>query len=587
MSHSELVQSIISAIAERNFIELCRLKDICDLLHAGEEELDGFTADDLPDDALYEQMCEVLNEVAHMEGIKADIRETSLKDNNNYFMGSVPKEKSIKVTKNVLLMPKYDGFSCGVTLERDPLYNNDFKLIAARTRGVVEHKTDEKGAARRRFQDATPKLMRLLPPFLEKLNNKVNDEVNITKDIKLKDVNKLIIRGEVVLKVAVDSNNEKIKAPASFVSGKFNGGDEVWNEALQYITFKPFEIVEVFTDKRVIIPTQYEANMFFHNIIGYNPFVYAKVIDEDVDKQLVYISKLYTAFCSKLKCPIDGVVYCAIDWQYPFDKDNNSTLNYNKWAWKPESSFVARVTGIEMIHDKNGSVKFTVYHEASSIHDGREMRKLTAYPKTLYNFRDSFGIGSSIYVVMHSGMGPVIENCMRGTDKDFQLFTFPTVCDACGSRLNININEAKKKYEIKCNNDHCIATLSYAYEGFFKDPAIKLLGIGRAGILKALDKDHLEPSLYNLVNSTSFAKNKQALKSKLKALTVGNYINLCFYNFTGPAQRKKLYKELGVEAMIINPLISHKALVISYMQDDTKPFFVRDLSRVIYELVMK
>ena len=140
-----LEQQIRVAISKKDIKTLYTLKDITDHLFQSGKEYKGYNIDDLPDDALYEEMVRTIEESAAKltETITAEqtsdpnVKHRHQKLISDLWMGSITKETEILEIPNAMLLPKFDGCSCGVKLKRY-VSGGNFELIQAVTRGTAE-----------------------------------------------------------------------------------------------------------------------------------------------------------------------------------------------------------------------------------------------------------------------------------------------------------------------------------------------------------------------------------------------------------------------------------------------------------------
>ena len=304
-----LVVLVSRAIAEKNYDEMVRLREICDRLHEGEENVEGFVPKDLPIDALYEQMVKLIASLeakVNAKSIEAGIHNVNTSKIDDYFMGSVPKLSYIEDISDPILMPKYDGCSCGLTI-RFNQETKKFVLFKARTRGrIVAKKASSTSTTSRNYQDVTNKLSNITEDLIKGLNNLRKRPDFKIGESEITTIKEIVIRGEVVLK---DISKYPDEVPASFIAGKLNGLIGQWIKFTETgdVVFKPFEVVRVASYKVFTIP-QLEACKLFNEIGIDCPFVLAKRIRPTV-KSEEYVKSLYhTSFNGRVIEPIDGVV---------------------------------------------------------------------------------------------------------------------------------------------------------------------------------------------------------------------------------------------------------------------------------------
>ena len=200
--------------------EIERLIEICDRLHNG-ENVTGYSINDLPPDSIY---AEYRNKIKNND----NSTQNNSKDPIMY-MGSVPKEKEIKIIKNALIMPKFDG--CSVAL-RFKYIDNKLILIQAHTRGS--------DVGNDRINSDLTQKMKLLIPECHFVNTPIIKRLLEMKPLYLN------IRGEIVLKEKeLDENGYNVSPPAAVVAGKINGSMDVFKNYLNKIRICAFEISKI------------------------------------------------------------------------------------------------------------------------------------------------------------------------------------------------------------------------------------------------------------------------------------------------------------------------------------------------------
>ena len=123
---SRLQEAIIKAIADDDVQQLNRLITICDLLHKGMPDYEGYNSNDLPTDMKYEEAKKYLNdqEILNLTISNKNVHEVSekCKIDRSYnkankevlmYMDGIQITETIPKIKNVILMPKFDGCSVG------------------------------------------------------------------------------------------------------------------------------------------------------------------------------------------------------------------------------------------------------------------------------------------------------------------------------------------------------------------------------------------------------------------------------------------------------------------------------------------
>ena len=265
---SPLELALIEAIDDNDILQLRKYIHICDSLHKGISEINGYTEKDLPSDEKYEEALKQLKEFEQLETImqskiipiedyNPNVNTSMLTDsakatrNTLIFMDGIQKTETIPNIKNVILMPKFDGCSIGSEFIKT---DNEFKISRAHTRG------SDNLNGKRQCQDKTEYLQEVSASLLKKLNKQCNKDIiiditykDITKignenkplktKINLKNIDYMIIRGEFV---SNDKNNINIESlpntQVGLASGAINALTDKFNEYKEYLTYKPFEL---------------------------------------------------------------------------------------------------------------------------------------------------------------------------------------------------------------------------------------------------------------------------------------------------------------------------------------------------------
>ena len=262
-----LSSQIKIAIVKNDVNNLYTLKDICDRIHSTGQNYNSYTPHDLPSDTLYEEMVRKINSIATElkivtqrglennsayirkdgQGISSnDVKHRHEKYISDMWMGSITKLTDIKEIPDVILLPKFDGCSCGVRLKRS--INGAFEVLEALTRGMDQGFETKKSNITDKFSQISGNLIHKLSLLNYTFINGRN----------FSEVTSLTLRGEIVLK----TKETTASAPASFVAGKINGYMEVWEDSLEFIEFIPYEFIRLyFSDDKydIYIPTQFEV----------------------------------------------------------------------------------------------------------------------------------------------------------------------------------------------------------------------------------------------------------------------------------------------------------------------------------------
>jgi hypothetical protein len=560
------------AIKNNDFTFMCDIKEACDQLHEGivetvtlayQDKTYTYSASALPSDAIYEMLVKKINTLIAMQSLEAT-KVTHKPDTSGYFMGSIPKTDILIPMEKVLLMPKYDGCSCGMTFSRGK--DGFFDLEEARTRGTKETKA---GTAKRNYQIITEKVKPLVVDLLHAFNSKELAEYKFEHG-QWNDVREIIIRGEIVCKTVEDAEGSP---PASVVAGKLNGGHEVWFEFIPKMTMKPFEIVSIIT-RNVFTVTQYEMFKFF-NAAGLPQIVRGlKAVDESQACLNVIESFFDNKFGKAVAEPIDGVVYCSADWKYPFDKKDNGMSNYGKYAWKPSNEGVTHIKEIVPITSKDGAIEYTIVYTPLSMNN-KTFMKCKCVPTTIQRFGENFGIGSIITIKLSKDISPMIDTCVAPEDdENFTPFVFPERCPFCGEALNV----VRKKDSLRmfCPNELCTPKLTKLCLSVLQTLGCK--GVAEGTINKYFD------SCSNAADRTAFklftdprSKAAKAIASVVPNMTVKQFFICIYPSYRSEKQMNNVLSTYECEEFSMHPLSAHNALYRNFehrMSDANETFAV-------------
>ena len=531
---STLTDELVEAIESNDLEGLQRIISICDMLHKGVGEVDGYTEKDMPTDKKYEEgleqlrTLEQLETVVHSQPIPIEdvspVNSSRLSNsakatkNTLILMDSIEMAKDIPTIKNALLMPKFDGCSIGVEITKT---GSDLQIIHAHTRG-----TDDLSGYRN-CQDATEYLKIVGESLLKRMNKKIkklSKPENADKaiiDIKYKDESKIgntnkpltgtidltkidhmLIRGEFVSNDKENSNIEGFpKTPVGLAAGAINSKIDKFNEYKDYIDYIPFEIALIRINKidahreeiiEEFIPTQLSALTIMEKLdmIDYPTFI-ADEIDEtfDMEKYLKHFEK-------HIKQPLDGVVYCPKYWTYP--KTTNETakkVNYGKYKWKRHNSKQVKLLDITYAIGKTGNITPSFCFEPVKINKNTYKRAKTTFDH-IDDFitqckenKSLFGNGLMCELELMSNMNPMITSIYPKASKITKEITILDTCPYCKKELTRDEKTTKDKriIIISCDNNKCPGVLCQQLKDFFKQIGFK--GIGEKRIEEKEYKD--------------------------------------------------------------------------------------------------
>ena len=413
------------AIVEKDIEMLQYLVDVCDALHDGKDEIDGFQSKDLPTDEKYEEMKKTIRENVRVSllGIHSEsvselnrkyLRKSGLESNNVNTLGikrtkledpdsllvvdGIQTEESISEIEHAILMKKYDGCSICCVFSRCGL---EFHLEYARTRGSEKRNG-------RDISDVTSKMKLIVSSYSEvssgsssenlsihpegfqlmnsgkKTNECFEDSLNrFIRDTKImrflgKDLSKIgntnppkefelntIDIQKIIVRGELVLKEKLIDRPnCNAVAGPLNGKFQTFREKCDSFVWKPFEIINfTLKDCSKVIPRQKDALRFLIDLNQFNPDDFLEL--EHLDKDFDFLGLLKT-WQSLTAIPLDGIVYCSEDFTYPSRNDESSKrVRYGKYKFKKNDVMTTKITGFEI--DIGSTGKFTCVAEVEPL----------------------------------------------------------------------------------------------------------------------------------------------------------------------------------------------------------------------------
>lgn len=417
--------------------EIERLINICDRLHKG-EKVTGYNIKDLPSDSVYAEYRNKLN-ITSNEPIQNNNSKEPI-----MYMGSVPKEKEVKIIENALIMPKFDG--CSVAL-RFKVNGNKLLLIQAHTRGSDV-------GSNRVNSDLTQK-MKLLIPECTFINTPI-----IKRLLQMKPTY-LNVRGEIVLKEKeLDENGYNISPPAAVVAGKINGLLNTFKEFIDKIRICAFEISKIeFENKTYKIPKQENSLKILAGIKYGNDI---KLKDYDVyqgNTGDINFSELFEVVQENEIRPLDGLVYCDKYWRYPESIEDTTDSKYGKYAWKPNNELIVTIKAIEYNMKRDGDYSPMIIFDKIKVDKSYERAKSSI--SKIFNLIDQgMGIGAKAILKIVHDINPLISEILNPAEHKFVL---PKKCIWCNSNLEYVYDKSKLAKDDKskilmhvyCKNEEC------------------------------------------------------------------------------------------------------------------------------------
>ena len=512
-----LSDPIKTAIAKNDINNLYKLKDICDRIHSTGQNYNSYTPNDLPSDTLYEEMVRKINSTATelkivtqrgLETNSAYIRKDGQGISNNdvkhrhekfisdMWMGSITKLTDIKEMSDVILLPKFDGCSCGVRLKR--LIDGTFEVSEALTRGMDQGFKTKKS-------DITDKFSQISNNLIHKLSS-LNYEFMIGRNFS--EVTSLTLRGEIVLKTKETTSS----APASFVAGKINGYMEVWEDSLEFMEFVPYEFMRLyFSDDKydIYIPTQYEVIDLLEQSTLFN-FPY-ELIDLK-NSSLSLIEKYFEKLEREITEPIDGVVYCSQEWRYPLKNEETKPKAYGKYAWKPNSEVTSILRKIDYSLARDGKFTFILCYDPVKIKGKNYKQAKTVTSRML--MLEGMGIGSVITVKLAGDISPMIVDFVE--DPEITPYKLPTACPFCGKETKL---KGGKTPTLSCINPNCREITKQKMINFLKLLGIKGIAEGKLNAIKDITFENVD-KIY-LRKNVSLSKFLESVDTRTFLIALG------------------------------------------------------------------
>jgi hypothetical protein len=438
MSLSDKIQLAITSV---NIDKLREYKDICNILHTGENSLE-YTPSDMPSDSIYET-------IVRMTRDSEEVEEFSTMHGTTMWMGTIPKPDQIVELENALVMPKFNGNSCGIKLIREGI---KFILAKAHTRGK------DIGFSRKNL-DITQKLS-LMPHFVKTLEelNSVDPDYILPNGLIFNEIMTISMRGELVV---FDKNISE--SPESYVAGKLKINIDEYMRCVDTIEFIPFEISDISTIDMSIVPTQFDAGIILRNICGIE--YPCKILDKLTEEN---IRDTYYEFADELNEPIDGVVYVNQDWTYPKTEADTKKSVYGKYAWKPFTEFASKLENIEYSVDSLGKYSMEFIYTPTKANGKTYTRAKVAIKSFIEKLR-GIGIGSTMNITLNKLTCPYINEYIP--EEDIVPYELITECVYCGNTLKTR--KTKTTILLICDNNMCKGRLVQRWIHFLKMLQIK------------------------------------------------------------------------------------------------------------------
>lgn len=567
-----LSDSIKTGIAKNDVQALYKLKDVCDRIHSTGQSYLSFTPSDLPPDTLYEEMVRKINSIANdfkivtQKGLSSanteyvrkdgqgvssnDVKHRHEKYISDMWMGSITKLTEIKEITDGLMLPKFDGCSCGVKLKRN--FEGKFELVEALTRGTDQGYETKKSNITEKFSQISEKLISTLSSVdYEFMNGKM-----------LSEVYSLTLRGEIVLK----NKSTTSSAPASFVAGKINGYMEVWNDAVDTMEFVPYEIMRLYFNKDdkfdFYVPTQFEVIDLFEQYELFNhPYEIIDLKPTSLPKVEEYFDKLLNTITE----PIDGVVYCSQLWQYPSRTEDTKPKGYGKYAWKPNSEATSTLRSITYTLARDGKFTFILGYDPVNIKGKNYKQAKTVTSRML--MLEGIGIGSVITIKLAGDISPMVVDFVE--DSEVTPYKLPTKCPFCDGPTKLKNG---KTPTLSCLNPNCKEINKQKMINFLRTVGINGIADGKLNALKTISLKSVDETYLRKNISLKSFLNTVDTRTFMMALGIGGKTKI----------NKMIPESMNPILSIVENFEEVFDLIGSYYENDP---FIKEVIDYISELI--
>lgn len=492
MSNLSLYELVVEAINDENINNMKQLLSICDLLHKGKENCVctinnikySFHDSDKIDDCKYEELKKkyksikrkinnisngivtgkhgsyirkdntllVGNETNHFAKKRINSIIPGIIKNNTslMIMDGIQYVEEIPELNDVILLPKFDGCTIAFSIK---LINGLYKLNYAHTRG----KDNADGT--KKTTDITEKLIKIFDykNIIDWLLNeekfegmfKDNDLIGnnnevVKKQLIKSNIDEIKFRCECVKK---DKNTEKTST--GFVSGALICLPENFNDFVDNLCIRIFEIACIITNDEIYTPTQETAIKILEemNLINY-PIKYESHIDKNYN-MFSYFESLLNSMIE----PLDGIVYCNKNWTYPQSIDESEKrVNYGKYKFKNNTKHQSTITGIKYSIGSTGKITATLTYEPVKI--GDKIYKNAKMAIGRLEKLPGLGVNCICDVELKKDINPMITNTYPSVSKNVKTIKVITKCPYCNENVNRKTNKTGD-VTITCVNDKC------------------------------------------------------------------------------------------------------------------------------------
>ena len=358
--------------------------------------------------------------------------------------------------------------------------------------------------------------------------------------LKIKYKNKLVIRGEAIIKYSdFEEINKKIKDEAlkyknarNLCSGSVRQLDPNITKK-RHVNFYAFNLVEALDENQ-------------NNLIG-NDKNFKTIIDtfEFLSKQgfLVVFHKLvnennivdtinwYEKDVTKQDLPSDGLVLTFNDIKYgaSLGSTNKFPRNSIAFKWKDETG-LTKLIKVEWSASRTGLINPVAIFEPVSL-EGTTVSRASLHNVSIF---EDFKLGTGDEILVYKA-NMIIPQVLENLTKSNKL-TYPKKCPVCSSDTQIkNENGVKTLY---CINEKCPAKQIKAFELFVSRDAFNIEGISIATIEEFVDLGYikeyadlfkLEKFKDEIINLEGFGKKSyENIISAIKKASSINFANFLY-----------------------------------------------------------
>lgn len=280
------------------------------------------------------------------------------------------------------------------------------------------------------------------------------------------------------------SYDEKYATPRNLVAGSVRQLDSkiCSQRNVYFYAFNILEYNETLSDSK---------HDNFHSLynLGFDviPLI---LITQDITRENIDVMKDYA---KNNNIPIDGMVISYESVRYSNTLGNTSHHPLHSLAFKEKDETEESVLrSVEWNTTRTGLINPTAIFD-TVILDGTEVSRAS-----LHNLSIIEGLQLDIENrILVSKRNLIIPHVEENLDRDDNILSFPSICPACGSKTDININKSITNGKTKitktliCTNDNCSAKHLDKFINFVKRDAMNIEGLSEATLEKFINKGWL------------------------------------------------------------------------------------------------